>query len=105
MKPAAARMGWRLLAAVCRGSLGPRGVAMLRDKIAVGKGPDVTLALRGKNFNAIADLLDKVDYKYKLDYPLKAQEVLLALSHDLRGTSHLQRVEFQRARRYLLRPC
>ncbi|KAJ1435227.1 hypothetical protein B484DRAFT_428923 [Ochromonadaceae sp. CCMP2298] len=79
------RMGWRLLAAVCRGSLGIKGVEELRNKIAVGKGPDVAVALRGKNFNAIADLLDSMHCK--LDYPLQAEEFLLALSRDLRGTT------------------
>jgi hypothetical protein len=84
LKPAA-RMGWRIFAAVPRGSLNFEGIEELRNEIAKGKGPDVAVALRGKNFNAIADLLESTHYK--LDYPLKAKDVLLALSRDLRGTT------------------
>lgn len=85
------RMGWRLLAAVCRGSLGTVGVEELREEISGGKGPDIVEALRGKKFNEIAVLLESkvCDPRFpdKLARPLTAEEVLLALSRDLRDST------------------
>ena len=78
------RMGWRLLAAVCRGSIGIRGVAQLREIFLNGGHQEIAKQLMEKGFEKISSVVGGTT---NLQRALSAEVVLDALAQDLRENS------------------
>jgi hypothetical protein len=81
------RLGWRLLAAVCRGALRFQGLTQLRDAILTRGSEVVAQKLDQKGFQNVANLLRKTrrgGQAEDLKYPMSAEAVLGALAIDLR---------------------
>jgi hypothetical protein len=78
------RLGWRLLAAVCRDSLKLRGVKGLRAVVKEQGAESVAHQLVGKGFPNVASLLRRRDADVKLEDPMRPEVVLGALARDLR---------------------
>jgi hypothetical protein len=81
------RLGWRLLAAVCRDSLDLIGVRELRHAISHRGSEHVARELKGKGFPNVAELLRgtrRGGQTENLGYRIFAKDVLGALAIDLR---------------------
>jgi hypothetical protein len=82
------RLGWRLLAAVCRDTIDLEGVTSLRVALEE-KGPtSVAQQLEGRGFPNVAKLVNvtlmETTKKANLGHPMTAEAVLRALARDLR---------------------
>jgi hypothetical protein len=82
------RLGWRLLAAVCRDTINLKGLTKLRWALEE-KGPtSVAQQLDSRGFPNVAELvkatLTEATKKANLEHPIAAEAVLRALARDLR---------------------
>ncbi len=82
------RLGWRLLAAVCRDTIDLKGLTSLRVALEV-KGPkSVAQQLHSRSFPNVAKLVEVTQTesakKVNLRHPMTAEAVLMALARDLR---------------------